>query len=44
MRTRVVVLGAGFGDLELATVLAEALGESLDLVPLDGDDAFANGG
>src|SRR6516164_7764394 len=40
MRTRVVVLGAGFGGLELATVLSDALGESLDLVLLDRDDAF----
>jgi sulfide:quinone oxidoreductase len=43
MRTRVVVLGAGFGGLELATVLSEALGESLDLVLLDRDDAFVFG-
>jgi len=43
MRTRVVVLGAGFGGLELATVLSQALGESLDLVLLDRDDAFVFG-
>ena len=43
MRTRIVVLGAGFGGLELATVLSEALGESLDLVLLDRDDAFVFG-
>ena len=43
MRTRVVVLGAGFGGLELATVLSDALGESLDLVLLDRDDAFVFG-
>ena len=43
MRTRVIVLGAGFGGLELATVLSEALGESLDLVLLDRDDAFVFG-
>jgi len=43
MRTRVVVLGAGFGGLELATMLSEALGESLDLVLLDRDDAFVFG-
>ena len=43
MRTRVVVLGAGFGGLELATVRSEALGESLDLVLLDRDDAFVFG-
>jgi sulfide:quinone oxidoreductase len=43
MRTRVIVLGAGFGGLELATVLSEALGESLDLVLIDRDDAFVFG-
>ena len=43
MRTRVIVLGAGFGGLELATVLSGALGESLDLVLLDRDDAFVFG-
>ena len=32
MRTRVVVLGAGFGGLELTTILSDAFG---DATPLD---------
>ena len=43
MRTRVVVLGAGFGGLELATMLSESLGESMDLVLIDRADAFVFG-
>ena len=31
MKQRIVVLGAGFGGLELATMLSEALGDRLDL-------------
>ena len=37
---RVVVLGAGFGGLELSTLLSEALGEQLDLTLLDKNDSF----
>jgi len=40
MRTRVVVLGAGFGGLELTTILSEALGETIDVVLIDKSDAF----
>ena len=40
MKLRVVVLGAGFGGLELSTLLSEALGEGLDLTLLDRNDAF----
>ena len=29
MKTRVVVLGAGFGGLELTTILSDAFGEAL---------------
>jgi len=36
----VVVLGAGFGGLELSTLLSEALGEQLDLTLLDKNDSF----
>jgi sulfide:quinone oxidoreductase len=43
MRTRVVVLGAGFGGLELTTMLSEALGDALDLVLIDRGDAFVFG-
>ncbi len=40
MKLRVLVLGAGFGGLELSTLLSDALGEQLDLVLLDKSDSF----
>src|SRR5713226_2374613 len=40
MTLRVVVLGAGFGGLELSTILSEALGERLDLTLIDKNDSF----
>lgn len=40
MKLRVVVLGAGFGGLELSTLLSEAFGEQLDLTLLDKNDSF----
>ncbi len=40
---RVVVLGAGFGGLELATRLSEEFGEDLDLVLVDRSAAFVFG-
>ena len=43
METRVVVLGAGFGGLELATMLSEALGDEVDLTLIDKNDAFVFG-
>jgi sulfide:quinone oxidoreductase len=43
MRQRIVVLGAGFGGLELSTLLSEALGEQLDLTLIDKSDAFVFG-
>ncbi len=43
MTTRVVVLGAGFGGLELTTILSDAFGEALDLVLIDKSDAFVFG-
>ena len=43
MKTRVVVLGAGFGGLELTTMLSEALGESVDVTFIDKGDAFVFG-
>jgi sulfide:quinone oxidoreductase len=43
MGTRIVVLGAGFGGLELATTLSEALGDSVDVTLIDKNDAFVFG-
>jgi sulfide:quinone oxidoreductase len=43
MKTRVVVLGAGFGGLELCTLLSEALGDSVDVTLIDKNDAFVFG-
>lgn len=43
MDGRVVVLGAGFGGLELATMLSEALGDRLDITLIDKNDAFVFG-
>ncbi len=43
MNARVVVLGAGFGGLELATVLSEAIGDRLDLTLIDKNDSFVFG-
>jgi sulfide:quinone oxidoreductase len=40
MKLRVVVLGAGFGGLELTTILAEKLGDRLDLTLIDKNDSF----
>jgi len=40
MKLRVVVLGAGFGGLELCTILSEAIGDRLDLTLIDQNDAF----
>jgi sulfide:quinone oxidoreductase len=43
MKLRVAVLGAGFGGLELSTMLSEALGDSLDLTLIDKNDSFVFG-
>src|SRR5437660_12804393 len=43
MKTRVVVLGAGFGGLELTTILSDAFGDAIDIVLIDKDDAFVFG-
>ena len=40
MKLRVVVLGAGFGGLELSTILSEKLGDKLDLTLIDKNDSF----
>ena len=43
MTTRVVVLGAGFGGLELTTILSETFGKTIDIVLVDKGDAFIFG-
>jgi sulfide:quinone oxidoreductase len=40
---RAVILGAGFGGLELATELSEALGDEVDVALIDENDAFVFG-
>ena len=40
MKLRVLVLGAGFGGLELSTILSEKLGDRLDLTLIDKNDSF----
>ena len=42
-KPRIVVLGAGFGGLELATLLSEALGDAIDVTVIDKGDAFVFG-
>ena len=39
-KLRVVVLGAGFGGLEIAASLSERMGERLDLTLIDKNDSF----
>jgi sulfide:quinone oxidoreductase len=43
MSARIVVLGAGFGGLELSTTLSEELGDSADVTLIDKGDAFVFG-
>ncbi len=40
MKRRIVVLGAGFGGLELTTLLSDALGDHLDLTLIDRNESF----
>ena len=40
MKKRILVLGAGFGGLELTTTLAEAFGEAIDVTLIDRSDTF----
>ena len=40
MKLRVVVLGAGFGGLELSSILSETIGDNLDLTLIDQNDSF----
>jgi sulfide:quinone oxidoreductase len=43
MKSRVLVLGAGFGGMELSTLLSEALGETADVIVIEKGDAFIFG-
>lgn len=40
MKLRVIVLGAGFGGLELSTILSQKIGDRLDLTLIDKSDTF----
>ncbi len=40
MKPRILVLGAGFGGLELSTILSETLGDRIDLTLIDRSDSF----
>ena len=42
-KTRIIILGAGFGGLELSTMLSEALGAEVDVALIDKNDAFVFG-
>jgi sulfide:quinone oxidoreductase len=42
-RTRVLVLGAGFGGLELTTRLSEEFGDEIEILLIDKSDAFVFG-
>lgn len=43
MSRRIVVLGAGFGGLELSTTLSEQLGDAVEVTLIDRSDAFVFG-
>jgi sulfide:quinone oxidoreductase len=43
MATRIVILGAGFGGLELSTMLSDALGDEAEITLIDKNDAFVFG-
>src|SRR5205814_5559652 len=40
MKKRVLVLGAGFGGLELSTMLSEAFGNDIEVTLIDKNDSF----
>jgi sulfide:quinone oxidoreductase len=40
MKSRTLVLGAGFGGMELSTLLSEAPGDNADAKVLEKGDAF----
>ena len=43
MKTRVLVLGAGFGGLELSTLLSEAFRDDIEITLIDKNDSFLFG-
>src|ERR1700759_651553 len=43
MRSHVLILGAGFGGLELATILSDELGDDAGVTLIDSNDAFVFG-
>ncbi len=43
MTPKIVVLGAGFGGLELATTVSDALGAKADVTVIDRRDSFVFG-
>ena len=43
MAQRILILGAGFGGLELATTLSDALGDAIEVTLIDKNDAFVFG-
>ena len=43
MKHRVLILGAGFGGLELASTLSDELGDGVDVTLIDQNDAFVFG-
>lgn len=43
MSTRITVLGAGFGGMELSTILSESLGDEVEVTLIDRSDAFVFG-
>jgi sulfide:quinone oxidoreductase len=42
-KPRVLILGAGFGGLELSTMLSDAVGDGIDVTLIDESDAFVFG-
>jgi sulfide:quinone oxidoreductase len=43
MKPRILILGAGFGGLELSTSLSEALGDGIDITLIDKSESFVFG-
>jgi sulfide:quinone oxidoreductase len=43
MKTKILILGAGFGGLELSTLLSESLGEEVEVTLIDKSDHFMFG-
>lgn len=43
MKTRILILGAGFAGLELSTTLSEAMGDGIDVTVIDKSDGFVFG-